>query len=255
MSGQESPSRSEPDLAGAWRIVNVGDVGSTQAEAKRLLATGPGFDGVVLRATSQTAGLGRRGGNWRSGPGGSYQTFVVPAAWLPNGAAGLTLAIGVELAERFRAAGARCEVKWPNDLYYLDRKLGGVLVEGVRDHFLVGVGVNVTNEVPDSATALRGWDVPAVSDLVIEAVTAAVHAVGANEVPVPETMRARFAALDWLAGKLVTVSDVGDGARVDSVSGVAAGIDALGRLVLESPDTGERTAVGSGTVSGVERRG
>lgn len=268
-----SPARlaaQPPAAPPAWRVVLLGDVDSTQEVAKRMLASGVDAARTVVRARSQSAGRGRRGGSWRSGEGGSYQTFVTPAGRLPAGGAGLTLAVGVALAEALGAAGARCKVKWPNDLYYRDRKLGGVLVERVREHLLLGVGINVENDVPPTATALRSWSLPAVEELVLEAVGGALAAAVSDEgaVPVPAALRRRYAALDWLAGKRVTVGDaeaVGTAAPVPGsaagagegwrVSGVARGIDERGCLLLSSATSEAPIAVCAGTVVAVEAVG
>ena len=59
------------------------------------------------------------------------------------------MALAVGLAETFPTYGARVGIKWPNDILYKGRKLGGILAEHARGHLLVGVGVNVNNRVPE----------------------------------------------------------------------------------------------------------
>jgi BirA family transcriptional regulator, biotin operon repressor / biotin---[acetyl-CoA-carboxylase] ligase len=116
----------------------------------------------LLVAEQQTSGRGRLGRVWQSSAGNSL-TFSLALPLQPTAWSGLSLAVGVALAEALEptAAGAarRLGLKWPNDLWLMDapgrgRKLGGVLIEtvavGERRMVVVGVGLNVT---PQPATA------------------------------------------------------------------------------------------------------
>src|SRR5439155_18956730 len=101
--------------------------GSTNDVALRLAADDR--YGAVVIADEQTAGRGRHGRTWFSPPGsGLYVSMVVAPARArvdPEPATRLlTLAAGVALAEGIEAATAlRADIKWPNDLYLLHRKL------------------------------------------------------------------------------------------------------------------------------------
>lgn len=252
--GGDAPGATPSDRV--WRREYTEELDSTQDELKRRLRRGEAVDGVVLRAGAQTAGRGRRGDPWRSPPGGCYQTVAVEQSALAFSAPGFTLAVGVCLAEELRRRGVECLVKWPNDLYVSDLKLGGVLVESVRQHLLVGTGINVANEPPAGGTALAGWAVEAVAELAFAAVVRALrsHALarGGSEVG----LRQRFARMDWLAGKRVSVgaatTEAVSGRRpalgADSlVHGVASGIDESGCLLVTEPG-GALVRVHSGTV-------
>lgn len=137
----------------------------------------------------------------------------------------MTLAVGV--AEELTAAGAVTVVKWPNDLVLAGRKLGGIIVEVVSGVPIAGLGVNVGNDVPARAAALRGWDVDAVGDLVLAGVERGLELVDRGAAAVVE----RFAAVDWLRGKLVVVSGA-------SNPGIGMGVDADGRLLLAGLEGG-----------------
>jgi len=106
--------------------------------------------GTVLVCEHQSAGRGRRGNAWVSAIGASV-TFSV--LWrFSQGAgtlAGLSLAIAVAVAKALERLGVRdvC-VKWPNDLFCGERKLGGILIETTGDAAgssaaIVGVGINM----------------------------------------------------------------------------------------------------------------
>jgi BirA family biotin operon repressor/biotin-[acetyl-CoA-carboxylase] ligase len=127
---------------------------STMDAAARLAQDGAAH-GVVVVAEEQTKGRGRRGTTWASPPGaGLYFSFIArPSA--PPEAGGvptqslLTLAAGVAVRDGILAAtGLGADLKWPNDLLAGRRKLAGILAEGLAigtpdQAVIVGVGVNV----------------------------------------------------------------------------------------------------------------
>ncbi len=242
-----------------WRIEEFGHVDSTQEVVKRRLSAGQAADGLIVRARSQSAGRGRRGTTWKSDVGGSYQTFAVADPYGPSAGGGITLAIGVCLAEALQEAGVRAAVKWPNDLYYLNRKLGGVLVERTKGHLVIGVGINVENDVPRGAIALRSWPLAAVHQLVLQGVDRTLELLAAEGGALSDELRRRYAQVDWLAGKSVTVGsfdpfvapeeDAGGrlaGGRTRITSGVVVGIDQEGCLLLGRDVTGQGSQGGQG---------
>ena len=122
---------------------------STNSELARRADAGAAH-GTVLLADWQSAGRGRRGRAWSSPPGAGLTfsllwRFERPARDL----AGLSLAVGLAIAEAMRTLGVReVALKWPNDVLHRGRKLAGVLVE-VRGDMLgptaavIGIGLNV----------------------------------------------------------------------------------------------------------------
>lgn len=227
-----------------WRLEEFGHIDSTQEIVKRRLSAGQSVDRLLVRARVQSAGRGRRGATFRSEAGGSYQTFALADPFGVGSGAGITLAIGVCLAEALREAGVKAAVKWPNDLYYLNRKLGGVLVERTKGHLLIGVGVNVENDVPRGAIALRSWPLAAVHEVVMRGVDDALSLLTAEDGALSDEIRRRYALVDWLAGKTVTVGsfdpftalseadELPAGGRSRVASGVVLGIDQVGCLLL-----------------------
>jgi len=225
-------------LAIAFRIETFETLPSTQSEARSRLERGDGVTGLVVRAARQTQGRGRRDRRWESPPGGSYQTLVVRDPAPPSlGRGGSAIAVAVGLAETFAGYGVRAAVKWPNDLYYRERKLGGILTEYLRGHLLVGVGINVGNEPPPGATALRGWDLEGVHGAVLEGIQRGLDAWSDDESGLPE----RFARHDALLGRTVRVES---GKAV--VTGEALGVDARGCLLLATAEG--RVSVCTGSV-------
>lgn len=233
----------------AWRVEEFGALPSTQTLLKERLTAGDDVDGLVVRALEQPAGRGRSDKAWASPPGGSYQSFAVRDRW--GGALmrpHVTLILALHLAEELRSAGAAVTVKWPNDLYLGEGKLAGVLSEYSKGHLVVGIGLNVNNPVPTRASALRGWDVHYVNELVLRAARAALESMALESTVGPTepgtagaTLAARWALLDHLAGRDVTVRTA-----EGTVSGTALGVGADGALKVET-STGP-VSVRDGTV-------
>jgi BirA family biotin operon repressor/biotin-[acetyl-CoA-carboxylase] ligase len=230
-------------LAIAFRIEAHDALPSTQSDARRRLEGGEDVDGLVVRAARQTQGRGRRDHRWESAPGGSYQTLIVRDPAPPSlGGGGGAVAVAVGLAEALAEVGVRVAIKWPNDLFYRGKKLGGILTEYLRGHLLVGVGVNVSNEPPEGGTALRGWDLDGVHGAVLAGMQRGLDAWVDDRASIPE----RFRAFDALEGRPVRVKA---GERV--LEGVGRGVDAQGCLLLEVEGPGVRhdvRAVCSGSV-------
>lgn len=126
-------------------------VDSTNAELMRRARQGIA-DPVLLVTPQQTAGRGRQGKVWLSAPGASLTfSLGLPLAPLAStGWSGMSLAVGVSVA---RALHPAVQLKWPNDLWVHDHKLGGILVETASletaDHpantryAVVGIGLNI----------------------------------------------------------------------------------------------------------------
>ena len=118
---------------------------------------------ALLVAEHQTLGRGRQGRTWQASAGASL-TFSLALALAPRDWSGLSLAVGVALANALEPAepghAPRLLLKWPNDLWLADvpasaaigRKLGGVLIEtvavGKQRMVVVGVGLNIAALAP-----------------------------------------------------------------------------------------------------------
>lgn len=206
----------------SFKIVDFAALPSTQDEARRRLEAGAEVHGVVVRAASQSAARGQRARDWSSGVGGSYQTLIVREAELRGPSqpqAAVVLALG--LAQVLQRYGVQVGLKWPNDLYYRGKKLAGVLVEAVQGHLLVGVGLNVANEVPEGAVGLRGWDVEGAHMVVLEGLQEGLAHLADPSFRLPDA----YAPFDLLLDQALELQS-GGAERV----GTGAGVDAQGRL-------------------------
>ena len=100
--------------------------------------------GDLCIAEYQTAGRGRRGRQWLSPFAGQIMFSFYWAFDPSKSIEGLSLVIGLAIAEVLNV-----QVKWPNDILFDGRKLGGILVE-IANHkngmlnLVIGVGINVS---------------------------------------------------------------------------------------------------------------
>jgi BirA family transcriptional regulator, biotin operon repressor / biotin---[acetyl-CoA-carboxylase] ligase len=225
---------------------------STNERAKELAQAGaPG--GVVVTASEQTAGRGRRGNAWFAPPGACllYSALLRPFdAELPPL---LPLAVPIAVCEAAEeVAPVRCQVKWPNDVWIDERKVAGVLVEARPDEgwAVIGVGLNVAiqqeefpPELRETATSLlpteaEGGLPPAGASGVPLALNALNEALGRWTAAGSDEVLSALRARDALCGRRISW---------DGGEGLAEEIDERGHLVVEKDD-GDRIALGAGEV-------
>ncbi|AJF71156.1 MULTISPECIES: bifunctional biotin--[acetyl-CoA-carboxylase] ligase/biotin operon repressor BirA [Raoultella] len=120
--------------------------------------------GDACVAEYQQAGRGRRGRKWFSPFGANlYLSIYWRLEQGPAAAVGLSLVIGIVIAEVLQSLGAdKVRVKWPNDLYLQDRKLSGILVEltgktGDAAQIVSGAGINLAMRRVESDVVNQGW--------------------------------------------------------------------------------------------------
>lgn len=120
--------------------------------------------GDACVAEYQQAGRGRRGRQWISPFGANlYLSMFWRLDQGPAAAMGLSLVIGIVMAEVLQRLGAEeVRVKWPNDLYLNDRKLAGILVEltgktGDAAQLVMGAGINLAMRESNANAINQGW--------------------------------------------------------------------------------------------------
>lgn len=131
------------------KLIEVGEVGSTNDELKKMAAAGEP-EGTVLIAKRQTAGRGRGGKPFFSYEGGIYMSILLRPQEAGFDTTAVTAAAAVAVA---KSIGKRAGIKWVNDVLTVDKVIGekkvcGILTEAVfgasaRPEFaVVGIGVN-----------------------------------------------------------------------------------------------------------------
>jgi len=233
---------------GLWRSVEVVPVtGSTNADLLARAAAGEP-EGAVLAAEQQNAGRGRLGRAWVSPPRAALTFSVLLRPAVPRAVLGwLPLLAGVAVAAAVRAVAAvDAQLKWPNDVLAGPGKLAGILAEAAGDAVVVGIGVNVSTGPADlpppgpgalPATSLR---LSGSADLDRERLLAGILAglerrylTWSRVLGDAERSGLRAEYTGWCAtlGRRVRVELPG-GRLLD---GLAAGVDADGRLLVSVP--------------------
>ena len=132
--------------------MHVEHTASTSALALQELQRGRRLPFAVL-AAQQQAGKGQAGRVWHSPRGNLYLSLAVQ----PHLCQGLSLLVAALVCEWLQTQGVAASCKWPNDILYTGKKLGGVLCEGAMQgeqwrYVIVGIGINI-NVVPQELQA------------------------------------------------------------------------------------------------------
>jgi BirA family biotin operon repressor/biotin-[acetyl-CoA-carboxylase] ligase len=159
----------------------------------------------------------------------------------PAAAIGLSLVIGIVMAEVLQSLGAdKVRVKWPNDLYLNDRKLAGILVEltgktGDAAQIVIGAGINLVMRHVENDVINQGWINLQEAGISIDRNTLAVRLIK----ELRDSLRlfeqegltpylTRWKRLDNFIDRPVKLI-IGD----KEIFGVSRGIDSQGALLLE----------------------
>ena len=242
------------------RLDVFAELNSTNSHLLGAPAPAPGSLTAAL-AEFQHAGRGRRGRTWNMPPGSGIALSVGWSfAKVPGDLPALSLAAGVVTRRVIEAlSGCAPVLKWPNDLMWNHRKLGGILVETAPRnagacHVVVGIGLNLSmdsetlgnvGEHPDSAIDLQRMTnarPPPRNDLAAGLIGGYFEMFRTFEESGFRPYYTPFREADYLRRRPVTVTD-----GPDRLSGTAEGVDSNGALILMT-STGTRRIV-SGDVS------
>lgn len=198
--------------------------------------------GAACIAEYQQAGRGRRGRQWFSPFGANlYMSMYWRLEQGPAAAMGLSLVIGIIMAETLRSLGADdVRVKWPNDIYLNDRKLAGILVEltgktGDAAQIVIGAGINLAMRTADASQINQGWINLQEAGVTVNRNELAARLINSLREALPPFEQegltpfvARWAALDNFINRPVKLL-IGE----REVHGIARGVDSQGGLLLE----------------------
>ena len=214
-------------------------------------------DGCLVAADAQTAGRGRLGRKWVTHPaaGLAFSLVLRPTAsereWI-----GLFSPLGaIAVATALDRLGLEAQVKWPNDVLLLRRKVSGILVESIwsgeaLDALVLGIGINVASS-----------SLPPAEDLLFPAVC--VEEVFGRPVERWQLLRAtleaffawrpRLGSPEFMTAWQSRLAFVGEDVSVSRVAsepfhGTLLGVDGQGNLQLRLPD-GQEAEVLTGDVS------
>ena len=229
---------------------------STNEEAKRLIDAGA-ETGTVVVARHQSAGRGRMGRSWHSPDAGNlYLSLIHETSLAADQLSGLTLDAAVAIADVLETAGLSVGLKWPNDLIFEERKLGGILTELTladgKVTVIVGLGLNVNATVEDFPPELHAI----ATSMAIE--TGEEHDLDWLAQRIRGSLRAKLAAFEVRQRPDVQAYELRNILRDEAIEyeaaegrrpGVVQGIDEQGALLVTDLLDGNTVTVRSGEVT------
>lgn len=132
-----------------FSIINLETVDSTNNYLKRLLQKDSFAEGTIVASKKQLDGKGQQGNSWESEANKNltFSIFLKPNLLAENMFI-ISKLISISIVEALSKHNIETSIKWPNDIYFNDSKLGGILIENQLigskiKHSIIGVGINV----------------------------------------------------------------------------------------------------------------
>lgn len=196
-------SPATPNILLGAPLIELSTIDSTNIYAMAQIKAGLAKSGSCYTADFQTNGRGQHGRVWESSKGQnllcSYilelNTLDALKNWTPADQIGFSAAIALGVRAFFAAfAGSETKIKKPNDIYFSDRKAGGILIENlVRGQewtwTVIGIGMNINqtefspealNSVSSNPISLQeitnqSWDIKKMQQHLSDALNNAIH--------------------------------------------------------------------------------
>ena len=132
------------------KFLKFNEIDSTNNYMKENISSFANYD--IVSSKVQTSGRGRRGNTWLSSEGMALFSFLLkPEKELSIiEATKLPLLAGISTLSALKKINdGAYSFKWTNDVFLNSKKLCGILIERVKDNFIVGIGINVANKIPE----------------------------------------------------------------------------------------------------------
>ncbi|WP_338871155.1 biotin--[acetyl-CoA-carboxylase] ligase [Spirosoma sp. SC4-14] len=214
---------------------------STNDEASTLIAEGDPTEGTLVVTDNQTAGRGQRGNVWeaKSAQNLTFSLILKPSFLSATEQFWLNMAISLGIYDTLSSLiGSDLRIKWPNDIYVGNRKLGGILIENILHGYSIawsvaGIGLNInqTEFTYPTATSLQqeaplpeNYDLPGILSSLSEKIEARYLQLRANQ---RENVKVNYLQTLYRYQQEATFESNGETFR-----GSIAGVDALGRLAI-----------------------
>lgn len=140
-------------------LITIKEVDSTNTFLKNTLSNSkPLPEGTVIMAENQYAGRGQQQNKWNSEAGKNltFSVLLNPSFLAVTNQFDITRVVSLGVHSALEPLlGDQLKIKWPNDIYYADKKLGGILIENLLHgsqikQSVIGIGLNINQEIfPD----------------------------------------------------------------------------------------------------------
>jgi len=210
---------------------------STNDIAATLIASGHAENGMVVITDHQTNGKGQLGNAWEAKPDENItmSVILIPEQFQARDQFGLTLITTVAINRIMHNLGIDVEIKWPNDIYYKGKKLGGILIANsltgqLLTDSIIGIGLNVNQESFEIGQAVsvkiitgRSYELSGIVSLLLKEIEECYQLFKVN----PEGLKRIFLSRLMGLGKKGKFQRLPSG---EEFIGVIKGVDELGRL-------------------------
>lgn len=207
--------------------------------------------GSLCVAESQTAGRGRRGRQWYSPESQNVYFSMLwhyPSLEIPQ-LSSLSLVVSVLIAEAFQALNVpHIQIKWPNDIYYQGKKMGGILIESRIDktgiYLVIGIGLNLGMNNVDENVVTQAWSDLSEhqinrSQLVAELAKRLQNALTTYPQTAFEPYAERWQQFDIFRNQAVRLIT-----ENEEIHGISLGINEDGELILQQGEIIRSFAIG-----------
>ncbi|MGH1600460.1 biotin--[acetyl-CoA-carboxylase] ligase [Campylobacter majalis] len=137
------------------RVEFVDEIDSTHLYLVSALRNKTITSPYCIVADIQNAGVGSRGNEWSGGDGNLFMSFCVDKFLLPDDLndASISIYFSMIMAEILKKYGSKVWVKWPNDFYINELKIGGTISTKINDAYVGSIGINLYSK-PEKAGVL-----------------------------------------------------------------------------------------------------
>ncbi|MDD3025701.1 MAG: biotin--[acetyl-CoA-carboxylase] ligase [Aliarcobacter skirrowii] len=127
------------------KFIRLKTVNSTQLYLKDYVSKNGYKEPICVVTDIQTNGIGSRGNSWQGAIGNLFFSFALNKNDLPNDLPLQSASIYFTyiLKELFAQKGSRVFLKWPNDFYIENKKIGGAITSTTKDLLFCGIGINL----------------------------------------------------------------------------------------------------------------
>ena len=129
------------------KIIKLEEVDSTHRYIKDYILENSYKEPLCIFTDYQTQGIGSRGNSWIGEKGNLFFSFVVDKDFLPNDLAlqSSSIYFSFILKKVLKDLNSSVWLKWPNDFYMEDKKIGGTITTISKDLIYCGIGINLKN--------------------------------------------------------------------------------------------------------------
>lgn len=137
------------------RLIYLPSCHSTNDYASSIIHLPETVEGTIVITSNQTKGKGQRGNTWEAEPNKNLTFSLILNPLFLSISSQFHLNMFSSLAVQdtlIHYLGQDVKVKWPNDLYYKDKKICGILIQNMIQknsihHSIIGIGININQEV------------------------------------------------------------------------------------------------------------